>query len=252
MKILDSNQHHITEKPFLTYFPLRQEPKGTVLVFPGGGYVHVSSQKEGSDIAAAFNREGFQVFVLDYRVHPYTGRDFLRDAVSAMRTVRSFLLGNGFADQKLALMGFSAGGHLALMETQHWQEVLTDEENENCRPDALILCYPVVTFSDPYAHQGSRANFLGEGNVDDPVQIEKYSAEKNVGPDFPPTFLWHCEGDKSVPVQNSLMLRDAMENAGVPHKLILYKDGAHGLGLAKNDPIISGWFAYAASWLEQR
>ena len=282
MKIFESYQQPITEKPFLTYYPKRQEPKGTVLVFPGGGYEHVSVIKEGSDIAAAFNREGYQVFVLDYRVYPYTGADFLDDAVSAVRTVRSFIREKGFVNQKLALMGFSAGGHLALMETQHWREVLNGDDDINCRPDALILCYPVVTFKDPYAHKGSRKNFLGfalnESNVDNSddaakfaqqncthtaphsseqvqaneAQIRKYSAEEHIAPDFPPVFLWHCEGDSSVPVENSLMLKDVLDRAGIENEAVFYKNGAHGLGLARDDEIISSWFGKCVDWLKKQ
>ena len=97
-----------------------------VLIFPGGGYNHVSLQKEGADVAAAFNQNGFNAYVLEYRVEPFTGKDFLQDAVDAMRTVRQIIGKNGAPGRKLALMGFSAGGHLALTETEHWQDVIGD------------------------------------------------------------------------------------------------------------------------------
>ena len=224
-----------------------------VLIFPGGGYNHVSKQKEGSDIAAAFNQNGLNAYVLDYRVSPYTGKDFLRDAVNGVRTVRWMIRQNGEPGRKLALMGFSAGGHLALMETEHWHDFPEDPDQvsrETCRPDALVLCYPVVTFMNPYAHSGSRMNFLGKENEADESLIVKYSAEQHVNSDFPPTFLWHCEGDMSVPVENSLMLRDALERAGVAHKLLLFPGGAHGLGLAKSDETISAWFDECVRWLK--
>ena len=221
-----------------------------VLIFPGGGYNHVSLQKEGADVAAAFNQNGFNAYVLEYRVEPYAGNDFLQDAVDAMRTVRQTIGKNGDPGRKLALMGFSAGGHLALTETEHWQDV-AQVSRETGRPDALILCYPVVTFSDPYAHRGSRANFLGPDHADDAALIDKYSAEKHVDAGFPPTFLWHCEGDTSVPVENSMMLRDALERAGVEHKLLLFPGGAHGLGLAKSDATISTWFGECVKWLRR-
>lgn len=223
-----------------------------VLIFPGGGYNHVSLQKEGADIAAAFNQNGFNAYVLEYRVEPFTGKDFLQDAVDAMRTVRQIIGKNGAPGRKLALMGFSAGGHLALTETEHWQDVIGDPaqvSRETGRPDALILCYPVVTFTDPYAHSGSRANFLGKEQAENAVLIEKFSAEKHVDSGFPPAFLWHCEGDASVPVENSLMLRDALERAGVEHKLLLFPGGAHGLGLAKSERAISTWFGDCVKWL---
>ena len=220
-----------------------------VLIFPGGGYNHVSLQKEGADIAAAFNQNGFNAYVLEYRVEPFTGKEFLQDAADAFRSVRQRIAENGDPDRKLALMGFSAGGHLALMETEYPQELTDQVSRETGRPDALILCYPVVTFTDLYAHSGSRANFLGPDHADDGVLIDRYSAEKHVDAGFPPTFLWHCGGDSSVPVENSLMLRDALERAGVVHELLLFPDGAHGLGLAKNDGIISTWFGECVKWL---
>lgn len=224
-----------------------------VLIFPGGGYDHVSLQKEGADIAAAFNQNDLNAYVLDYRVAPCTGKDFLQDAVNGFRMVRRMIRQNGDPGRKLALMGFSAGGHLALMETEHWQEVPEKSvrvSRETGRPDALILCYPVVTFTDPYAHSGSKTNFLGQDRADDEGLIGRYSAEQHVDAGFPPTFLWHCEGDSSVPVENSLMLRDALERAGVEHQLLLFPGGAHGLGLAKGEGTISTWFGECVHWLK--
>ena len=251
IEIIQPNVPGKSVKPCLTFFPSdRPDTKGAVLIFPGGGYDHVSVQKEGSSIAEALNRNGFHAFVLDYRVKPFPGRDILTDAVQAVKTVKKYLMENRFENRKLALMGFSAGGHLALMETQHWAEVHTENEDISGRPDALILCYPVVTFMEPYAHQGSRANFLGEENLSDDALIGKYSAERYISPDFPPVFLWHCEGDESVPVENTLMLREALIRADISNKVILYKNGAHGLGLATDDAVISAWFAACVEWLQ--
>ena len=237
----------------LSYELQDERARDSVLIFPGGGYHHVSLQKEGSLIADAFNAQGFNAYVLDYRVEPFSGPDFMKDAVTAMKTVRRMISGPENNKGKLALMGFSAGGHLALMETEHFSEVETgdpDLDKENGRPDALILCYPVVTFCDPYVHSGSRHNFLGKENEMDQSVRERYSAEKHVDNGFPPAFLWHCEGDESVPVENSLMLRDALDAAGVRNKLVTYQGGSHGLGLAPGDEIISGWFGECVRWLK--
>ena len=221
-----------------------------VLIFPGGGYQHVAALKEGVAVARAWNREGFNAYFLNYRVHPASGHEILSDAVHAVQDVKSSLQKSGSGKGKLAVMGFSAGGHLTLMSEQHWDEITDDPQNVGA--DALILCYPVVSFCDPYAHQGSRMNFLGEENVSNAELIDKYSAELHIGPDFPPTFVWHCEGDKTVPVENSRMLHDALDNAGVSNKLLIYPDGAHGLGLARRYREISGWFGEASAWLKEQ
>ena len=231
------------------------EPHDSILIFPGGGYDHVSLQKEGEAVAAAVNGQHLNAFVLDYRVKPFAFREILSDAVWAVRRVQSEGR-KGSVGKKLAVMGFSAGGHLALTETEHRTEGMTGESGlsyESGRPDALILCYPVVTFTGPFAHKNSRNNFLGFGNGPDAEQddllCEMFSAEKHVGPDFPPAFLWHCEGDASVPAENSLLLKNALDAAGITNQLILYPGGSHGLGLASGDEVISTWFPECIAWL---
>ena len=219
----------------------------SVLIFPGGGYHHVSVQKEGEAVAGAFNREGLNAFVLDYRVAPYTGRDILCDAVCALRQVREF----PDIGPKLALMGFSAGGHLALMTAEYGKD-FPNVSRETAGPDALVLCYPVVTLRDPYAHTGSRSNFLGAENAANAELIEKFSAENHIDSSFPPTFLWHCEGDASVPVQNSRMLKDELDRNGVENRFVVFEGGAHGLGLALDDAVISTWFRECVNWLHSR
>ena len=236
------------EKPLITYYPA-DEKRGTVIIFPGGGYDHVSVLKEVSAIAEAFHQQGINAYVLEYHVAPHPRSVILADAVNAVRWVREQCCS---AKRKLALMGFSAGGHLALTETQHWQDVIADRENvsrETFSADALILCYPVVTFREPFVHQGSRRNFLGAAGEADEKLIGRYSAESHITPDFPPVFFWHCEGDSSVPIENSLMLRDALLRAGVSHKFLSFPGGAHGLGLAADDAVIRQWFPECVKWL---
>ena len=235
--------------PFLSDDPAHHD---SVIIFPGGGYNHVSTEKEGRLIAQALNHEGLNAFVLDYRVAPTHRDEIIRDSVRAVQFIRFHNRVSGIGRQKLAVMGFSAGGHLALTEAEHWQESRSGDDSiasESGRPDALILCYPVVTFDDPYAHRNSRLNFLGRNDEDRKDLRIKYSAEKQVSSDLPPVFIWHCQGDASVPVENSLMLDDALTEAGIDHKLTVYSGGAHGLGLAAGEKEISRWFPDCVSWL---
>ena len=237
------------------FFPENPSEPGCVIIFPGGGYEHVSLEKEGTKIAEALNAKGLRAFVLDYHVTPAPRETILRDAVRAVQFVRRHSAELGIDPTKIAVMGFSAGGHLAEMTALYAQDVSTGSDAVSAvsgKPDALILGYPVVTFTDPYAHTGSRRNFLGTGQENDAEMRLKYSGEKQAGPGCPPVFLWHCEADTSVPVQNSLMLAEALERAGVVHELTVYPGGAHGLGLAPGYEEISGWFDNAVRWLGER
>lgn len=234
------------------YFPERPADEGCVIIFPGGGYEHVSLEKEGVKIAEVLNANGLKAFVLDYPVAPALGTAILADAVRAVRFVRYHSGDLGIAPEKITVMGFSAGGHLALMTAQHASEVHTvgDEiDAVSGKPDALILCYPVVTFLDPYAHTGSRKNFLGPDRQFDVNLQRRYSGEEQVGSGHPPVFVWHCEDDASVPAQNSIMLSEALSRAGISHKLTVYPGGAHGLGLAPGYEEISHWPEDAIRWL---
>ena len=238
--------------PFLSEDPLSHD---SVIIFPGGGYEHVSMQKEGSAVAQALNNRHLNAFVLDYRVSPAHRNDIIRDAVRAVQFVRYHSPEALPCGRKLAVMGFSAGGHLAITEVEHWQEIRTGDDDiarESGRPDALVLCYPVITFAEPFAHRNSRLNFLGPDDAEQKELRDAYSAEKHASPDLPSAFIWHCRGDASVPVENSLMFSDALNAAGVDHKLTLYSGGAHGIGLASDQKEISGWFSDCISWLREQ
>ena len=224
----------------------------SVLIFPGGGYDHVSLQKEGETVAKALNKEHLNAFVLNYRVYPHSRKEIMADAVDAVRKVRHLFMKHGVSGNKLAIMGFSAGGHLAMMEAEHYRDIIMENgwsDSEDCRPDAVVLCYPVVTFSESCVHVGSRMNFLGHQDAaDDDLRI-MYSAEKGICSGLPPVFLWHCAGDDSVPMNNSILLRDALDRVGVDNRLKIYQGGSHGLGLAQDHAEISGWFSECITWL---
>ncbi|RYZ03718.1 MAG: alpha/beta hydrolase [Myxococcales bacterium] len=228
-------------RPALDFFPTRSAPRGAVVVCPGGGYTHLSLEKEGSRIAAWWNERGVHAYVLRYRLADWGHPAPLEDVLSAVRLVRAQSSPLGFAARRVGVMGFSAGGHLAACASCLFQ---TDDE----RPDFSILSYPVITFEPPYAHEGSRRALLGLDP--DPQVVRRLSLETRVTARTPPTFIWHTRDDASVPVQNSLLYADALQRAGVPHELHVYDAGPHGLGMNPDYEAGREWPKACAAWLE--
>jgi acetyl esterase/lipase len=225
-----------------------------VVVCPGGGYQHLSMEKEGSDIARWLNSLGVTAFVLQYRLGPkYHHPIELGDAQRAIRTVRAKAAEYRVASDRIGIMGFSAGGHLASSAGTHF-----DAGNPNAadpidrvgsRPDFLILGYPVISFV-AYTHQGSKNNLLGT-NPDQKL-VESMSSELAVTAQTPPTFLFHTTTDATVPVENSVLFYSALRKAGVPAELHIYERGPHGVGLAPTDEALSSWPGRLADWLRVR
>jgi acetyl esterase/lipase len=243
------------DKPALTIYPASGAGKVStgVVVCPGGGYAHLSSVKEGSDIALWLNRLGISAFVLKYRLgmkyhHPAE----LSDAQRAIRYVRSRAADFGIQPNRIGIFGFSAGGHLASTTGTHFdggnRQATDPIERQSSRPDFMILAYPVITFQDPYAHVGSRTNLLGE--KPNPALVDELSNETQVTTQTPPTFLFHTTEDKVVPVENSVQFYLALRKAGVPAEMHIYLQGPHGVGLAANDPVLRSWPDRLADWLK--
>ncbi|AZN42471.1 alpha/beta hydrolase [Paenibacillus albus] len=226
--------------------------RGAVIVCPGGGY-GMRADHEGEPIALWLNSIGISAFVLRYRVAPYQYPAALLDVQRAIRHVRLHAAEWGIADNKIGVLGFSAGGHLVSTAGTHYDagnlESADPIERMSCRPDQLILCYPVITLRDPYTHEGSRINLLGDQA--DPAMIEQLSGELQVTTDTPPTFLWHTSDDGPVPVENSLNFALALRRAGVPFDLHVYEHGEHGLGLAESDPHVANWTSVCGLWLKR-
>ena len=243
-------------EPTLTIY-LPDEDKATgigVVVCPGGGYGGLAVGHEGKDIARWLNSHGIAAFVLRYRHGPvYQHPVPLMDAQRALRMVRA--KGSEWhAGRNVGIIGFSAGGHLA-STTGTWHDAgeaaaADPIEHETCRPDFLILGYPVISMSDPHAHKGSRKNLLGENP--DPKLVNKLSTHLQVTEYTPPTFLIHTTEDVVVPVQNSLMFYQALVEHGVPAELHVYEQGRHGLGMAPRDPAMSTWPDLCIEWLKKR
>lgn len=233
-------------------------PHAAVVICPGGGYSHVAPRESGP-VARAFNGAGFHAFVLTYACDPRPlGYLPLRQLGAAVARVRRDAGALGVDAGRIAVCGFSAGGHLAASLGVFWKRddlfgpATTAEER---RPDALILSYPVIS-SGEYAHRGSFEQLAGP----DRSAQDAFSLERFVSGDTPSSFLWHTVADRSVPIQNSLLFFGALMAQGIPCEFHAYPFGVHGLSLAtpevnepeKNrlpDSHVATWFGLAAQWL---
>lgn len=246
------------DKPTLTaYLPEKDHAAGSaVVVCPGGGYGHLATGHEGRDIGAWLNGLGVAAFVVEYR-HRNRGYGHpapLQDAQRAVRTVRARAADLDIDPSKIGIMGFSAGGHLASTAGTHFDQGDPDAtdpiQRVSCRPDFMILCYAVIALGEPYTHTGSQRNLLGENP--DPRLVESLSNEKQVTPDTPPTFLFHTDEDKVVPVENSIQFYLALRRANVPAELHVFRTGRHGLGLAAGTPGTCLWPKCCEAWMRGR
>lgn len=239
--------------PTITPFPAPKETAtgAAIVIFPGGGYARLSDVKEGSDVAKWLNTLGISAFVVKYRLGMrYHQPNPLLDAARAVRTVRARANEWNIDTNRIGILGFSAGGHLASTLGTHFDAGKPDDKDEiervSSRPNVMVLLYPVITMGE-FTHTGSKKNLLGENPT--PDLIKQYSNEFNITKDTPPTFLVHTMTDAGVPVENSMMFSAALRKAGVPFELHLYERGPHGFGLASNDPVLSSWPGRCADWL---
>lgn len=230
--------------PSLTYYPAPNVVTApAVVVCPGGGYTHLSAEREGRRVAAWLNLLGISAFVLSYRLADFGHPAPLADVQSALRLVRARAHELGVNAQRVGVLGFSAGGHLAACASCLFEE-------DGARPDFAILAYPVITLQAPYAHAGSRRALLGADP--DPALVTALSMETRVTARTPPTFLWHTRDDASVPVENSLLYAQALERADVAHELVVYDTGPHGLGLDPEYEAGRQWPKACEAWLRSR
>jgi acetyl esterase/lipase len=241
-----------TITPYLV--PAARAVGTAVIVCPGGSYMHLSMEKEGSDVAHWWNSLGVTAFVLKYRLGPkYRHPIELGDAQRAIRTVRARAAEFGIRPDRVGIMGFSAGGHLTATAGTHFDSGKPDAADAidrlSSRPDFLVLGYPVISFTQN-VHQGSKRSLLGDNP--DPKLVENLSNELQVTAQTPPTFLFHTSNDGTVPVENSVMFYMALHKAGVPAEMHLYENGPHGVGLAPTDEALSSWPARLADWMRGR
>ena len=227
----------------------KEPARGAVIVCPGGGYCNRAAH-EAEPIARKFNELGFHTFVLQYRVAPYRFPAPQRDVFRAVRIVRSRAAEWGVEPRQIAVLGFSAGGHLAASAGTLFDEIDAKAGDAadafSRKPDALILCYPVISFSREWGHRGSGENLLGEALEQ---FEERYCLNRRVTPATPPTFLWHTATDGGVPVRNSIAFAEACWKNGVKAELHVFPSGPHGIGLALDYPDAKFWPELAAKFL---
>ncbi|MGH9515449.1 MAG: alpha/beta hydrolase [Terriglobales bacterium] len=245
------------DTPTLTiYLPSHPTKSDTgVIVAPGGSYKVLAMNHEGRQVANWLNSLGMTAFVLKYRLGPkYHHPIQLRDAQRAIRVVRSRAKEFGIRPDRIGIMGFSAGGHLAATVGTHYDHgdnsASDPIDRMSCRPDFLVLAYPVISFVAPYSHSASARNLLG----DDPdmKMREELSNELHVTPDTPPTFLFSTSTDKVVPAENSVAFYLALHTAGVAAELHIFQKGPHVVGLDSADPVLGIWPTLLANWMRQR
>ena len=248
----------LVQQPMIdVYLPSKQNATGQALVVcPGGGYGILAYDWEGTDIAKWLNANGIAAIVLKYRL-PNSKSNIdpklspLLDAQRALRFVRANAEKWNIKKDKIGIMGFSAGGHLASTAGTHFDKGnpnATDSiDRISSRPDFMILMYPVITMSQPYMHQGSRNNLIG--TMADSATAKYYSNDLQVTGETPPTLLVHATDDKAVPVENTLSFYQALKNNGVPAEMHIYSYGGHGFSLAIGKGYLQTWTDRCMEWL---
>ncbi|MCH2115646.1 MAG: alpha/beta hydrolase [Pirellulales bacterium] len=238
----------------MVYLPAKAAANGSgIVVCPGGGYGGLAMGHEGREIAEWLNGMGAAACVLDYR---HRGKGYghpapMLDVQRAIRQVRANADQWHLDTKRIGVLGFSAGGHLASTAGTHFDRGLAEAEDPvdrmSCRPDFMVLCYPVIAFDEPYTHRGSQKNLLGENASDELVR--QFSNEKQVNEDTPPTFMFHTDADYAVPAENSTAFYAALRQAKVTAELHIYANGGHGVGLARDIQGTSTWSQRCEEWM---
>jgi acetyl esterase/lipase len=240
------------------YLPTKKLATGqAVVICPGGGYWILAYDLEGTDIARYLNSIGVAAIVLKYRLPTYGNtaephKAPLMDAQRAMRLVRYNASRWNIDPKKIGIMGFSAGGHLASTLGTHFDygnpATIDSVEKLSCRPDFMILMYPVITFTDSSMHTGSRDALLGK--TPDPALVKYFSNELQVRDDTPPAFFVHADNDTGVPVENTLLMYRALRAKKIPAELHIISEGEHGFGLGGHNSHVASWSWNLKLWLD--
>lgn len=248
----------VQEPTIEVYLPAKSNANGqAMLIFPGGGYQILAYDWEGTDIAKFLNGKGIAGIVVKYRMPSSVSQTNkhlvpLIDAQRALRLVRSKANEFNINPNKIGIIGFSAGGHLASTLGTHYNEEVYSPidviDEQSARPDFMALGYPVISLKRMLTHKGSKEN-LADQNAE-PSIIEYFSNEEHVTENTPPTFLFHATDDQVVPVENSLAFYKALKDKGISATMHIYPKGGHGFSLARKDRHLRGWTERMFEWLE--
>jgi len=222
--------------------------RGLVVVCPGGGY-YARATHEEKPIARMFNRMGLHAAVVHYRVMPDLHPAPLMDAARAVRIVRHRAREWRVDPRRVAICGFSAGGHLAGSLGVHFSTARAGVHDavsrRSCRPDAMVLCYAVISYTVPI-DRPCFWNLLG--NRPSKIQTDKMSLERHVGRRTPPAFIWQTVEDRAVPIENAVLMAGALRKRGIPYEFHAFPRGQHGLGLSPNDRHVASWTGLCAGF----
>lgn len=243
---------NVTNPTLNIYLPPKDKANGTaVIICPGGGYAILAVKHEGYDLAEWFNSLGIAAFVLKYRlpndesmVDKKIGP--LQDAQQAIRLVRENAKEWNVNPDKIGIMGFSAGGHLASTAGTHFEKPVEPANGTSVRPDFNLLIYPVISFKESFTHMGSRNNLIGKNASYD--LVEEYSNEMHITENTPPTFLVHSSDDNAVPVENSIRFYQELVKNKVPAEMHIFETGGHGYGMGR-DELTKAWPERLKTWL---
>lgn len=240
----------VTNPTFTAFIPENKDIKSAVIICPGGGYHTQLMDREGNNVAKEFNKLGIAAFVLKYRLpndiltdeRPFAP---LKDAQQTIYLIRKNAKQWGIDPDKIGIMGFSAGGHLAASLGVHYDSILIENnQNINLRPDFMILINPVISFSDSIGHQGSKENLLGQSpNIE---KVNFFSNELHVNKNTPKSILIHTNDDSVVDVKNSLFFYMRLKDNKVPTELHIYSRGNHGF---LQIPEFEEWFNRCIHWM---
>jgi acetyl esterase/lipase len=252
---LSSRYEKVTSPAIFPYLPPKETATGTaVLICPGGGYTALAFNHEGHAIAQWLNNNGIAGIILKYRLpSDLIMKDKsigpLQDAQEALRTIRRNAAKWNIDPNRIGVIGFSAGGHLASTLSTHYAEkVYETKDTTSARPDFSILIYPVITMDSSFTHAGSRRNLIGDNPSRE--SVIHFSNELQINEKTPPAFIVHSADDKTVPVRNSIVYYEGLVRFGIPSELHVFQKGGHGYGLAGNRETQSAWPELCIKWLK--